>query len=470
MTDPAKPDSRQAAARLQQLWQLLQDGRRSHAIALAAALLDVKVDDARYFAALGHALHSLQQFDAARLALQCAISLQPGAASLHLGLANLELALGNLGAAGAACERSLALQPGYPDALFFRSGLRRQTHDDNHIEELKAALGSPPTAPDAHARIQFALAKELEDLGRYDQSFPILLRGARLYRGTLQFDLSDEVRFLEAIGTTWNAAEVRRRDAAAPASERVPVFITGLPRTGTTLVERILGAHSAVHSAGELPDFVRCLNRAMERLPGLEGHSRAAMVPASTGLDFAALGRDYLELAQPLAGTTPWFIDKLPQNSIYLGLIHRALPEARLVLVRRHPMDACYSMFKQIFTDSFAYSYDLDELAGYFIAHERLMRHWIAVLGDDLHVVRYEDVVDRLEDEARRLLAFCGPPWEPACLEFHRNSAPSTTASAGQVRQAIYRSSVGKWRHFRAALQPLEARLRAAGCLDGWEP
>lgn len=457
------------ATQLRQLWQLLQAGRRSQAIGLAESLLSAQVDDARYFAALSQALHGLQQFEAARRAQRRAIAIRPEAAALHLGLANLELALGDLPAARAACAQSLALQPGYPDALFFRAGLSRQTETDNHVAELRAALQTPPAAPDAHARILFALAKELEDLGRYDESFPILLQGARVYRGTLQFDVADEARFLAAIRDTWTAAEVGRRDTAAPASERVPIFVTGLPRTGTTLVERILGAHGAVHSAGELPDFVRCLNRAMERQPGLDGLSRAGMVPASTRLDFRALGREYLELAEPLAGTTPWFVDKLPQNSIYLGLIHRALPEARLVLVRRHPMDACYSMFKQIFTDSFAYSYDLEELAEYFIAHEQLMRHWMAVLGDDLHVVRYEDVVDRLEDEARRLLAFCGLPWEPACLEFHRSSAPSTTASASQVRQAIYRSSVGKWRQYRAQLQPLESRLRAAGCLDHWE-
>lgn len=224
-----------------------------------------------------------------------------------------------------------------------------------------------------------------------------------------------------------------------------------------------------MHSAGELPDFVRLLNGMMERLPDLEGRTRAEMVPASTALDFAMLGRGHCEQASPLTGDAPFFIDKLPQNSIYLGLIHRALPEARLVLVQRHPMDACYSMFKQIFTDSFAFSYDLDELAGYFIAHEQLMRHWREVLGDRLHVIRYEDVVADLEGETRRLLTHCDLPWELACLEFHRSRAPSTTASASQVRQAIYRSSVGKWQHFRKPLEPLATRLRAAGCLDGWD-
>lgn len=469
MSQPSIQSSLQAAAQLKELWRLVQADLRARAIALGSELLHADVPDARFFAGLSHMLHKLQQFDAARQAQQRAIGIQPNAALLHLGLANIELALGNLDAARAATERCLALHPGYPDALFFRSGLARQTNRDNHVAELQAALRNPPRTPAARARILFALAKELEDLGRYHESFPFLREGAQLYRTTLRFDLAEETSFLAAIGETWTAQEIMQRDGTSPAGGQTPIFVAGLPRTGTTLVERILTSHSAVHGAGELPDFVRRLNGMMEALPQLEGHSRAEMVPASTGLDFAALGQSYLEHVAPLTGHTPYFVDKLPQNSIYLGLIHRALPGAKLVLVRRHPVDTCYSMFKQIFTDSFAFSYDLDELAGYFVAHEQLMQHWIEVLGDRLHVIRYEDVVDDLEGESRRLLAFCGLPWEPACLEFHRSRAPSATASASQVRQAIYRSSLGKWRHFREHLQPLESCLRAADCLDDWE-
>jgi hypothetical protein len=470
MSQPTVRSPQQAAAQLQELWRLVQDGLRARAIALGTDLLASDLDDARFFAALSRILHGLQQFGAAREAQQRAIGIQPNAAELHLGLANIELALGNLDSARAATDRCLALHPGHPDALFFRSGLTRQTANDNHVAELQLALRNPARPPAAHARILFALAKELEDLGRHQESFPILREGARLYRGTLRFELAEETSFLAAIGETWTATEIMRRDGSSPVGRQTPIFVAGLPRTGTTLVERILTSHSGVHGAGELPDFVRRLNGMMEALPQLEGCSRAEMVPASTGLDFAALGSGYLEHAAPLTGHTPYFVDKLPQNSIYLGLIHRALPTAKLVLVRRHPMDACYSMFKQIFTDSFAFSYDLDELAGYFIAHEKLMRHWIEALGERLHVVRYEDVVDDLEGASRRLLAFCSLPWEPACLEFHRSRAPSATASASQVRQAIYRSSLGKWRHFRAQLQPLESQLRDAGCLDEWEP
>ena len=469
MRGQSEATPQQAVALLRQLWHLVQAGDRRRAIPLGMALVSADSNDARFFAALSQLLFGLQQFGAARGAQQRAVSLQPGDAALHLGLANIELALGNLDAARAGCARCLQLHPGHPDALFFRSSLDGRASADDHVKELEAALQAAPAAPQSHARILFALARELEGLGRFEESFEVLQRGARLYRGTLQFDLADEAAFLAAIRKTWTLEEVMRGDGATVAGRQVPIFITGLPRTGTTLVERILGAHSAVHSAGELPDFVRRLNDMMESLPQLAGDSRAAMVPASTRLDFAALGRSYLEQTEPLSGEAPCYIDKLPQNSLYLGLIHRALPGAKLVLVRRHPMDACYSMFKQIFTDSFAFSYDLDELAGYFIAHEQLMQHWIAVLGERLHVVRYEDVVARQEAESRRLVEFCGLQWEPACLDFHRSRAPSTTASASQVRQAIYASSVGKWQRFRPALAPLESRLRAAGCLDEWE-
>lgn len=197
--------------------------------------------------------------------------------------------------------------------------------------------------------------------------------------------------------------------------------------------------------------------------------SRAAMAPLARKIDYAALGRDYIETSRHAAGTTPHFVDKFPQNAIHIGPLRLALPNARVVLVRRHPMDACYSMYKQLFTDIYQFSYDLDELADYFIAHERLMRHWLDLFPDSILTVRYEDVVDDLEGEARRMLDFCALSWEEECVAFHRNRNPSTTASAGQVRQPIYRGSLGKWRHFREQLAGLEARLADAGCLDDWE-
>jgi tetratricopeptide (TPR) repeat protein len=457
--------------RLHELLCLDACGMRAQAITLGNALVEEKVEEPRFFATVGQVLFRLQQFGPARRAQQNALALAPDAAGLHLGLASIELALGDIPAARAACDRSLVLGPGNPDALHFRSGLSRKTPADNHVAELKASLVDPPPAPAAHARILFALAKELEDLGEYEESFAVLQRAAALYRPTLRFDLDEELQFLEATRSTWTRQRVTDPEQAPqPADgQRTPIFIVGLPRTGTTLVERIVGAHSQVHSAGELPDFIRQLSGMMDTLPGAAERSRAELVAASPGLDFAALGRRYLEQVGPLAGDRPRFIDKFPQNSIYLGLIHRALPNAKLVLVWRHPMDTCYSMFKQVFApDTFQFSYDLDELARYYVAHRALMRHWIDVLGERLHVIHYEDLVENQEAETRRLLDFLGLPWEQACLDFHRNPAPASTASASQVRQAIYRSSIEKWRSHGDSLRTLEQQLRDAGCLDDW--
>jgi hypothetical protein len=162
-------------------------------------------------------------------------------------------------------------------------------------------------------------------------------------------------------------------------------------------------------------------------------------------------------------GERAHFIDKLPFNFLYAGLIHLALPRARIISLRRHPVDTCYAVFKQFFKDAYPFSYDLDELAQYYIAYDQLMQHWHAVLPGVIHTVRYESLVEDLETEARRLLDHCALPFEEACLRFHENRAASTTASATQVRQPIYRSSVARWRCYADELEPLRARLRAAG-------
>lgn len=453
---------------LQELVCLEACGERARAITLGRKLLEEILPDPHFYATLSGTLFSLQQFEAARRAQQKALALQPDHAAFHLGLASIELALGDLAAARASCERCLALAPNDPEALYFHAGLGRKSPADNNVPALLEALAHPPPGRAAHARLMFALAKELEDLGRHEESFQHLARGAGLFRTTLDFDIDDEVRFLEAIAGSWTHEQVWRDLPATGHQPHSPIFVVGLPRTGTTLVERILGAHSQVRSAGELPDFGRLLGQMMDELPETMAGSRAEMVAHSTGLDFAELGRRYLEKVTPLAGGAPNFIDKLPQNALYLGLVHRALPDARLVLVWRHPMDTCYSMFKQAFANTFPFSYELEELARYYVAHQQLMRHWIEVLGRRVHVVHYEDLVADQEAESRRLLDFCGLAWEPGCLDFHRSPAPATTASASQVRNAIYRSSVGKWRHYRDGLQPLEQHLRAAGCLDDW--
>jgi hypothetical protein len=236
-----------------------------------------------------------------------------------------------------------------------------------------------------------------------------------------------------------------------------------MPRTGTTLVERILGSHSQVFSAGELNNFSLELIPLVRKATRGRRLSRVEFVAASATVDFRALGAAYIAATRPLRDTRPRFIDKLPFNYLYAGLIHLALPNAKIVNLQRHPMDTCYSVYKQLFRDAYPFSYDLDELGQYYIAYHQLMQHWNEVMPGVIHTIRYETLVNDIEGEARRLLAYCALPWEDQCLRFHENRQVSTTASALQVRQPVYTSSIDKWRHYARQLESLRQRLEDAG-------
>jgi hypothetical protein len=242
-----------------------------------------------------------------------------------------------------------------------------------------------------------------------------------------------------------------------------PIFIVGLPRSGTTLVDRILGSHSQVFSAGELNQFALCLVDAVRRRSGGARLARRELVAQSATVDFGALGREYLERVRSAFGGSRRFIDKMPLNYLYCGLIRRALPNARIVHLSRHPMAACFAMYKTLFMDGYPFSYDLGEIARYYVAYRRLMGHWQATMPGAIHELRYEDLVADQLTETRKLLQFCGLGWEAACVQFHLNPAATTTASAAQVRRPLYDSSVSRWRHYEPQLAALGRQLRAAG-------
>ena len=192
--------------------------------------------------------------------------------------------------------------------------------------------------------------------------------------------------------------------------------------------------------------------------------ARAENGAASLKMDFSRLGRNYIAAArQATDSTSPHFIDKLPLNFLYCGLIHRALPNAKIIHMVRNPLDTCYAVYKTLFGQAYPFSYDLDELANYYIAYRKLMTHWQKVIPGVIIDIAYEDVVADFEQQARRLIDNCGLDWEPECLEFHKSKAVSTTASAVQIRQPVYTSSIQKWRYYERQLAPLKARLVAAG-------
>jgi hypothetical protein len=309
--------------------------------------------------------------------------------------------------------------------------------------------------------LRFALGKEYEDLQRYRQAFAHFDAGNMLQRTHMKYDVSEDVAVIDRI----IEAHTSQRLSMAPAGyeSEEPIFVVGLPRTGTTLVERILGAHSAVFSAGELNDFALALLQTARESGANPKISKLELVEGSLSLNMRAFGRRYIERTRPRTGRSPRFVDKLPGNYLYLGLISAALPQARIVILEREAMDACCAIFNTLFAGPYPFSYDLSDLGTYYLAYRRLADHWVQSLGDRILLVKYENLVQDFEHEAHRLIEFCGLPWEDACATYYQSAGASSTASAVQVRQPVYRTSIGRWRVYEQQLAPLRSALQSAG-------
>lgn len=384
-----------------------------------------------------------------------ALAQRPDDAGCVYNHATTLVALGRLDDAEAAFDRVIALAPGDGDAWYNRSTLRRQTPERNHVAQLEARLARVAEADPALVPLCHALAREREDLGEHAAAFAALKRGADARRRRLQYRVEDDLDTMALIAGTFDASFFARDHGGH--DDARPLFVVGLPRSGTTLVERTLASHPAVASRGESAD----LAQAVVRLAGAAS-GKADLVRRTADMDFAALGRAYC--ATLPAGTQARVVDKTPGNFLYLALIAAALPQARIVHLRRNPMDACYAMYKTLFRMAYPFSYDLDDLGRYWLGYDALMAHWRNLLPADRFLeIDYEDLVADHEGAARRLVAHAGLDWDPACLAFHSNPAPTLTASAAQVRQPVYRSSVGLWRRYERALAPLRRRLEAAG-------
>ncbi|MEZ5462021.1 sulfotransferase [Dokdonella sp.] len=405
-------------------------------------------DVAQRFAVLG--LHAEAEQCHAR-----ARQLQPGHPELIYNHATSLIALGRLAEAEAALDQVIAMRPEDSDAWYNRATLRKQTVDQNHVEAIESQLAKTPPAAPGRVALGYALAKELEDLGDPVRSFAALKQGADLRRRMLSYRVEEDLETMQLIAQAFDA-DFFAREHAGHADAR-PLFIIGLPRSGTTLVDRILSSHTDVTSRGEVSDLAMALVKGAGKVSG-----KAEMVRRSTTLDFRMLGGRYC--AHLPEGEAVRYLDKTPVNFLYLGLIAAALPNARVIHLRRNPMDVCYAMYKTLFRMAYPFSYDLGDLARYWIGYDRLMRHWRAVFpASRLLEIDYEDLVANQEQRSRELVAFAGLSWQDACLSFEKNPQPSLTASAAQVRQPMYRSSVGLWRRHENELAPLRDLLIEAG-------
>ena len=448
-------------ARAQQAWRA-GDTRAARA-ALERASREAR-DDARLQHAIGSLYSAMGLHHEALAAATRAVELDPARPQYLFNRAALLRFVGRIDEAEATYDRALELDPGDHEAWLNRTELRRQTPERNHIAALEALAAKPFTHPRNEVFIRHALAKEYEDVGRHAESFAQLSAGASLRRRHIDYELERDLRTVDLIIDALPASRLGAVRAAQPAGR--PIFVVGMPRTGTTLVERILGSHPEVLGAGELLSFPEALVAAVERSAGRSGLSREDMVATAARVDLRAVGDDYLARAARAAesvATRPRFVDKLPHNYLYCGFIQQALPGARIVHVVRNPMASCYAMYKALFRQGYPFSYDLDELAQFYAGYRRLMDHWRTAMPGVIHELRYEELVRSPREVTAAMLDFCGLAWHEGCLEFHANPTPSTTASAAQVRRPLYSSSVDLWQRYRTELVPLEARLRACG-------
>lgn len=428
--------------------------RPREALQAAQRALALAPRDALTLDTIGVVLSHAGAHEQALLPFEHAVTQAPEHAAYHYNLGTSLQFSGRFAEAEQALRRALQLDGNLSRAWTALAQVTRGPLTPEDVQHLQRAL-EQTSDPDAQLHLCHALAKHYEELQLYSNAFQMLERGKRAKRQTLAYTSDSDAELFAAARQSWNGTAL-----ATGHTSTEPIFIVGMPRTGTTLLERILAAHPQVFAAGELTNFGLAVKR-VARTPSRRVLDPATLVSAP-GLDLEKVGADYIESTRPRTGHTPHFIDKMPLNFFLAGIIRGALPQARIICVRRNALDACLANYRQMFASTFPYyyyAYDLLDIGRYYLQFDALMRHWQATLGEHYCEVWYETLVEDTEGTARRLLEFCGLPWDPACLEFHRSTAAVATASSVQVRQPVYRSSIGRWRHYQAELAPLRELL-----------
>ncbi|MCX7042717.1 MAG: sulfotransferase [Gammaproteobacteria bacterium] len=399
------------------------------------------------------------QDQASRLLDRAMVVLGPHPAHLY-NRSQMHLYAGRLAQSEADLRLCLAMEPGMAKAHWALSKLPAGANGTGDIQAARLTLSRVPPASQDEAFLRFALFNQLDRIGEHDQAWDELVHGCRAKRALLRYSPDDSSRLFEAL------RKVFPLSAAPPPTTGIgqgptPIFIVGMHRSGTTLLERMVGNHSQVSEGGELYDFPAQLRLAVGRHFG--GPLDVAVVEQANALDLASIGSRYLEQVQWRANGQPFLIDKLPSNFLNAGFIRHALPQARVIHMQRDPMDTCFSNLKELFSNACAYSYDTDELADYYAGYRSTMQHWREAAPGFVLDVRYEDLARDPAGQCRRILQFCGLPWEDGCLDVGGNQRAVNTASSAQVREPLHQRGIGAWRRYEPQLQGLRARLATHG-------
>ena len=438
---------------------LNRQGKLEEAAAQFRRVIELEPQNARAHYNLGNILREKPDYAAAIAHYKQALAPRPDYADAWNNMGAALAEQGDIDAARDAYQKAVEADP--TRAAYHRnlaSAKQFESPDDPQLAVMeKLALDTAPVPEPERIDLQFALGKAYADLKQHDRSFLHFLAGNRLKRAQIAYSEAEAVAYMQRISEVFDA-ELLRAKAGSGDPAAMPVFIVGMPRSGTTLIEQIIASHPNAVGAGELFDLdniVQSLARAKDSSCFPE------IVKTMSGSELRQIGARYVDAIRALAPAAERVADKMPWNFHFPGLIHLAMPNARIIHARRDPVDTCLSCFSILFDgDSNRYTYDLGELGRFYRAYEKLMTHWRAVLPAGVMIeVQYEELVANLENQARRIIAHCGLAWGDACLAFHKTRRPVRTSSVAQVRQPIYRSSIGRWRPYRKHLRPLLLEL-----------
>jgi tetratricopeptide (TPR) repeat protein len=440
-------DPAQAGAHYNLAGVLTALGRTGEAARSYRMALALKSEYAEAHNNLANLLATEGDHESAATHYRRALEINPRHAAAHNNLGSIARDLGRFDEAVAHFDRAIAIQPKLAEAHYHRAEIRTFRRGDADLTELEALAERADWRPRQAPFVHFALAKALEDVGDYERSFEHMRRGNDLKRSQTRYDEAAAMRQILRVAETFDRDLLERLRGEGDPSE-APIFVVGMPRSGSSLIEQILASHPRIHGAGEREDLER-----------VAGAGFPEDVRALGGDDLRRMGAAYLNrLVMP--GGALRIVDKLPHNFLRIGLIRLILPNARIIHTMRDPMDTCLSCYSKLFAAGQHFSYDLAELGRYYQAYAALMDHWrVALPAGPMLDVAYEDVVDDIEGQARRLIEFCGLEWDDRCLSFHTNKRVVKTASSVQVRKPLFRSSVQRWRRFEAGLEPLRAAL-----------
>jgi tetratricopeptide (TPR) repeat protein len=452
--EPQRADFVTQFAKALALMRLTREAR-----CMADQALALSPDDAVTLSTLGVVYTHVHSHEQAALAFRRAVAIRPDHALYRFNLATSLVAAGDIVAAVQELEESIQLDSRYWRAHLMLAQVWSQTTTDNHIHRLRKLLAENEEDTEAQIQLNMALGTELENTVEYPEAFRCFSRGKSVAKASRGYSVQSD----EALFSALKAVTPERHVAAGDPSNE-PIFVFGMPRTGTTLLERIISSHPDVHSAGEMQNFGMAFSQV--------AHSESPLlldpdvIARAKQIDWRLVGKTYLASTRPGTGHTPRFIDKLPHNFLYAGLIAQALPNARMICLRRDPLDTCLSNFRQLFARGspyYGYSFDLLDIGRYYIMFDRLMAHWQRAFPGRILEMEYESLIESQESSSRQLLEFCDLPWSDACLEFENNPAPVHTASAMQVREPVYRTALKRWKKYEPQLGELMKLLTDAG-------